>query len=148
MSRKLKFRAWLKGHWAEEEGSSMLYDYQNNILSESEGWDCDNFPIMQYTDQKDMHGKEIYEGDIVKDHDGYKLSEEAREPDGTVIHLVKWNQDYGSYCLFGKRTVDYMLGGTGKPINQLNPLWCNCLEIIGNLYENPELLEAQNEKNN
>lgn len=78
-------------------------------------------PLMQYTGLKDKNGKEIYEGDI-------------------VAHLV-----YG-----GNYKVVYSCDNTGYDLVNTNlrsmHLTSKCqvnIEVIGNIYENPELLEEK-----
>jgi len=76
--------------------------------------------IMQYTGQKDREGTEIYEGDIIRENDG----------DGGYIYA---------------EVVYHNCGFMGKeqgfepeyPISEFR----NEAEVIGNIYENPELLE-------
>ena len=78
--------------------------------------------IMQSTGLKDKNGKEIFEGDIL-DYKGRKA-------------LVRW---HGSYASFIYRFVDELQ----KRNTEWKPLYLAYMkcEIIGNVYENPELLE-------
>lgn len=82
----------------------------------------DEIELMQSTGLKDKNGKEIFEGDIVD----YK----GREA------VVKW---HGSYASFIYRFVD----GLQERVSEWDPLFLACyhFEVIGNIYENPELLE-------
>ncbi len=74
--------------------------------------------LMQFTGLKDKNGKEIYEGDIVK----------APYNDLCEYHEVSYN----SGC--------YFVG-----VEILSSFHEEDLEVIGNIYENPELLEEKNE---
>ena len=73
---------------------------------------CGN--IMQYTGLKDRNGEEIYESDIVNSHDG--------------LFVIKYSEEKMAYGLYSKG-VEY-------------PWYVSkySLEIIGNIHENPELL--------
>ena len=79
--------------------------------------------IMLSTCLLDKNGQEIFEGDVV-DYKGRKA-------------VIKW---HGSYASFIYRFIDE--SQTGKP--KWNPLYLAYMrcEIIGNIYENPELLEV------
>ena len=77
--------------------------------------------LMQYTGIKDKNGKEIYEGDVVILND---TEEENR-------CIVKYK--YGSYIL-----VD------GDLRENLSNVEAKFLEVIGNVYENKNLLEENN----
>jgi len=72
---------------------------------------------MQYTGLKDKNGKEIYEGDVVKQED---------ETFPTLT--IKYSDKYGSWN-YSYRNDEYGV--------QPSKDW----EIIGNIYENPELCE-------
>jgi len=92
-------------------------------LSECE-CDCqENLIKMQCTGLKDKNGKLIYEGDIVKDQDG-------------KIYNIKWNDCYAYFVLWDSDDIEYY---TFEEFNLTK------LEVIGNIYENPELLGCKNE---
>lgn len=78
--------------------------------------------LMQSTGLKDKNGKEIFEKDIL-DYNGRKV-------------IVKW---HGSYACFIYEFVDELKNRT----TEWQPLYLSYykFEIIGNVYENPELLE-------
>lgn len=88
--------------------------------------------VMQYTGLKDKNGTEIYRGDIVNTPNG--------------IYKVEWNQLHCSWGLFtdsgqSKNMLADWVNEDGSTPNQ----WENkSLEVIGNIYENPELLEPNN----
>ncbi|HEU6925041.1 TPA: hypothetical protein VV510_002081 [Streptococcus pneumoniae] len=78
--------------------------------------------IMQSTGLKDKNGKEVFIGDIVKCTRG-------------CLHEVYLEKEYGGTYIGGMPAV-YLKGfGDGYA-------WTEYEEIIGNVYENPELLEV------
>lgn len=84
----------------------------------------------QFTNSKDKNGKEIYSGDIVKSdgiHNGEKvvLIGKIEFEDGCFNLLWKWESPEGS----GTYSI--------RPLSRENEY----LEVIGNIYENPELLK-------
>lgn len=76
--------------------------------------------VGQYAELKDKNGKEIYEGDIVKCNDNFQGQGEYIE--------VKYDTKYGLFQPFGQN--DWSV-----PSNEC--------EVLGNIYENPELLEKE-----
>jgi len=112
--RELKFRAWDK-----ERKQFNTFELDNdagfyNIFyrAEKSKYAKKDSDWMQYTNLKDKNGKEIYEGDIIKEID-HNLT-------------IEWINN-GFWCK----------GGDGSNIMPSE----ECREIIGNIYENPELLE-------
>ena len=122
-----RYRAWDKELQTMLDVS--LIDFKKGVLV-GEHWEFgetnfmgfDEIELMQSTGLKDKNDKEIFEGDIL-DYKGRKA-------------LVRW---HGSYASFIYRFVDepHKRNAEWKP---LYLAYMKC-EIIGNIYENPELLE-------
>lgn len=77
------------------------------------------FNLMQYTGLKDKNGKEIYEGDIICQFKGSEYE---------THYIVRWRDDHAGFWLYFKN----------EPHLDLNH-YREKLEVIGNIYENPEL---------
>ena len=125
-----KFRAYDSGslcrmYQPEEvmvgDGNIWIID-EDDVAGE---WIVNNdIHLMQSTGLRDKNGKEIFEGDVV-DYNGRKA-------------IVNWN---GSYASFIYRFVDEL----HKRNAEWNPLYLAYyhFEVVGNKFENPELLEAE-----
>lgn len=124
MKREIKFRAW------DKDNKKMIDSSKDDRRDYDEYWGdafglqlglIENiskdtrFELMQYTGLKDKNGKEIYEGDIL----GYW---------GNATWEVMWVNEK---CAF--RFGNYI---TNFPMTE-----CKRKEIIGNIYENPELIK-------
>ena len=127
---KPKFRAWT------EEGEVMYYDvypFKNDtlLLSYDEiAFDevpASDFILMQSTGLKDKNGKEIYEGDIVR----YECCFE------TYVEEVIYDD---KHCNFGTIDKDEKTFSFDALISDFD---VDCFEVVGNKYENPELLEGK-----
>ena len=126
-----KFRAWA------EEGKVMYYDVypfkdDTLLLSYDEiAFDevpASDFILMQSTGLKDKNGKEIFEGDVVK----YEVGR------NTVTEEVAYDKNFAG---FGVRDADIDIIFTFLQLADVVDLIS--LEVVGNKYENPELLEGE-----
>ena len=120
--REIKFRAWLKEERKMVNVETLFIGINRLCFGNSKTedlffWDFEEVELMQYTGLKDKNGKEIYEGDIY--HVG----------DKNIRYLVVWF-DSG---FEGKQLRSTSYAGLKS--------WAKDIEILGNIYENPELLE-------
>lgn len=90
------------------------------------GWNIDEKYLMQTTGLKDKNGNEIFEGDIVVNQHG------------SVGYVAYLKQEAGFVVVLKKS--DYRLGhrNTGESYDVTNNH-----KVIGNVYENPELVEGE-----
>lgn len=92
---------------------------------------------MQCTGQKDRNGKLIYEGDVVK-YAEFDWADFSFKDWETEIAQVVWGNTYDNYYpAFDLKDTDF--DGTNAFAYLFNEGWT--IEVIGNIYENPELLE-------
>ena len=136
--REIKFRAW------DEDKGDMIYEpsmtnpfsvgntfgrdrtqnialsFDGKIIRINTGNSSMGFPegyiLMQYTGLKDKNGVEIYEGDVLKN----------TTVNFNHIFVIEWGN------------VGFIL--TGKDNKYITAKYSNKCRIIGNIYENPELL--------
>lgn len=142
--REIKFRVW--------DGDKLIHvpdiieNGYVNFLAKSGRFDIKKiYTIQQYTGLKDVNGNEIYEGDIL-----------AILNEGTGVEdfrgFVRYLPEIAGYSLAGEQKwmrhdlylVDKVMPGCfanhGEPA-RTREVDCSRVKIIGNIYENPELLK-------
>ena len=136
--RDIKFRAWLKNEnvMGEVTGfrfSKSQYPFVNARFRENgkivdDGYyfgqedGCDNVILMQFTGCHDKNGLEIYEGDIV-----------IPQTFTNAKYRVYWSQERLQWSIINTSNVSKE---SGRALINNSTLY----EVIGNIYENPELL--------
>lgn len=126
MSRKLKFRAWVNGHWVDWLPNSKTLGEYNEVGIYADEYNTeDECFIEQFTGLRDKNGKEVYEGDIVE---------------GTMgIFEVKWYEQISRFSFVPNTNMEW------HPLFVYEQL--EEMEVIGNIRKNPELLsEGANEQ--
>ena len=128
--KQLKFRAWntstsrmfdvaqitfVEGAWSVEVGQGVSIPNQPHII------------LMQFTGFSDVHGKDIYEGDVF-------LCPYGRDEHYDHRYVVKWAGEMG--CFFLQKV------GRPCPLGIMQPAMPDArrYRIIGNVYEVRELL--------
>ena len=143
MQREIKFRAWIDPYGNNEPMMVYMqptgiqkFDYELgfalsfSVDGYSDFWAHENYErdkskdiLMQYTGLKDKNGKEIYEGDIVSYYQPF-----AKRTD---THIVKWDDCWACFGLFENGN---------KWCKENDWMKIQDIVIIGNIHENPELL--------
>lgn len=141
MNRPLKFRAWDKRLGKMITDDALAISLLGEIYRRGDGtavwrYHCipkisrvntiseDDFELMQYTGLKDKNGKEIYEGDIITDATdvGEVFYRVAQQTDGAIGWCLEQGlvaNQYTRYSLYAEHPY----------------------EVVGNLWENKELLK-------
>lgn len=128
--REIKFKAW------HNINKKFISFYESDLKMHENGQIyaggmnvTDRITLLQYTGLKDCNGTEIYEGDIVQPNDI------------NGVLYVDWYQAESRYAAYYPRTIN---GIRNYTLALYHP---DTLEVIGNIYENPDLLNQPAPKN-
>lgn len=147
--RNIKFRAWEKN--LKEIIPVNNIDFASRMINTGSAWRLfDEIELMQYTGLNDKNGNKIYEGDIVRREfeigriiiDPLSLGAEDYEIEdsGYFIGVVSFRPSEGYVLNKCKKFNDEDELQSKKSGVKL---YANRAEVIGNIYENPELLEGE-----
>lgn len=140
--RELKFRIWIKDeerYYDEADEESYMISPNGDVIYTSEAYEEDgewcrdtvnvtkDVVVEQYTGLKDKNGEKIYEGDRIK----IEGSDTVYTVEyGRGVWVARFGDESGdNICLFHYVKKDIVLYA----------------EVIGNIHENPELLDVKKE---
>lgn len=136
MNKDVEFRAWVKSKKQMVDVETIDLRYKNITFIEQDKEYNDvireltvsfkGVELMQYTGLKDKNGVKIFEGDILPIWENGENHLYKVVYDGDCFMLAMLDSEQGSYPLSVKHKQS---------------------EVIGNIYENPELLEVKDENN-
>ena len=120
---------WVQGHLCKDEfGKIYIIHYvpnkYKNVLPDREVILVDPETVGQFTGMTDKNGKEIFEGDVVA---------------FTRVNALGWNTHrVGEVRYYDELPIFYIMASTGDAWDWVD---CENIEVIGNIFDNKELLE-------
>lgn len=135
MNREILFRAkrkdngkWVEGYYRRIPCMRMLEHYimPRNPKNRMEQYAIDPDTLCQYTGLTDKNGNNIWENDIVRRTDLYVVSEPS-------VGFIEYDLENTSFLIHWTDKGEY------SPTYH----WKDRLEVIGNIFDNPDLLEAK-----
>lgn len=144
MKREIKFRAYSSNNHKMYPVSNIEWDIDGHIwVTADDGKNGielidEEAHLMQYTGLHDKNGREIYEGDIVSFGSVWNNSDNEDIDEEFHIGVVEYDPHYAVYNVNCEESGERRFLFTDV-VNY------DGFGVIGNIFENPELLEAQHE---
>ena len=113
--KSVEHNVWVCGYYIKAIGD-LIVEKRSSISTME--YVVEENSVGQFTGLRDKHGVKIYEGDIVRLH---ALDRPKR---------INWDVKNAGWCLLEN----------GYPVNGCNENTLKSYEVIGNIYDNPELL--------
>ena len=125
--REFKMKAWLKKENKMVSIIGIDLNYQYIRYSDDGNLFKDDYKIaefkdielLQFTGAKDKAGQEVYEADVIKFNDGID----------DIYGLISYDDEDAVYCVSYENVTEHLLNMAGN------------FEIVGNIFENPDLHE-------
>ncbi|WP_273084636.1 YopX family protein [Capnocytophaga gingivalis] len=137
--RTIKFRGFSNCNSQWTYGNLVIVDGEYHITDQEECEEVSDYTLVdensvgQFTGLYDKNGNEIYENDILQ----LKIDGKEYNP-----LLVVYSEVYAGFCMLSENTLNNIIY---KPHRPVNPNWWDEfkdeIEIIGNIYDNPELFK-------
>ena len=137
MQNRFRFKVYYKPHNKVYNVICLNCDRQKEIIIEYNGStalvEWENCVILQSTGLSDRDGKLIYEDDIIEFTDNVTIN-------GSKTHVAKveHNKEFNAYMYHAECMGWYTINPSQNKRFKV--------KVIGNVYENPELLEVENER--
>ena len=125
--REFKMKAWLKKEkkMVAIIGIDFNYEYiryteDSNLFNENyKTAEFRDIELLQFTGLKDNGGQELYEADVIKFNDGID----------DIYGLISYDDEDAVYCVSYENVTEHLSNMAGD------------FEIVGNIFENPDLHE-------
>lgn len=134
---------WVEGNLITNEGDKSkayigyLFDVRNGVVEDFDIVEAIPETVCEYTGLTDKNGRKIFEGDIVRKMVSvYKLGENAPCGERMLIGGVIWDSSSPLY------PGHWALKSKDEHGNDATYTFDNKYEVIGNIFDNPELLEG------
>ena len=125
-----RFRAWYTPFKGKTIGQEMKYGQAGRLITHAE-MAPDKYVLMQSTGLKDKNGVEIFEGDVVL----FSVSDGFNHLDHEKAVVQASGCHSGLICKLVDLDLEYRI--------YYDPVFHTDYEVIGNIYENKELLEVE-----
>ena len=150
MSRPIRFRAWdsKNKEWLTyftlDCSNGQVIQASHSSMKPMEGrvhTDYRDYIVSQFTGLTDRNGKEIWEGDIIREADP-----KYRMDDGKWLWLVEWTEEHACFnvCTIDRENFKKSDGSPQGTFISLCEKNDDC-EVLSNVHEHPELLLPKDE---